>query len=97
MKRFVVLASMFSVLFFSGYVFAGKGGEKCASKQAYENANEKAIFHRAGDWFSTIGKSEEEKQEIIQKRDQKRMEKKAQKADRKAKKEAGKAQKKLKK
>jgi hypothetical protein len=65
-------------------VFAAEGGEKGASEEAFEHASEQSVFHRAGDWFATVGKSPEEKEQALQKRremrDQKRIEKEARKS-----------------
>ncbi len=69
-------------------VFAAEKGSKRASAQAYEHASDQSVFNRAGDWFSTIGKSDEEKAVIL-------AERKAKRAAEKAKKEAEKAQKKI--
>lgn len=67
--------------------FAAKEG-KGASEKAKEHASEKAIFNRVGDWFSTIGKSDEEKEAA-------RVEKEARKEAKKAEKEAKKVEKKV--
>ncbi|MBN3037948.1 MAG: hypothetical protein JW869_00860 [Candidatus Omnitrophica bacterium] len=85
-------------------VFAAEGGKKGASSQAYEHASEEAIFHRVGDWFSTLGKSKEEKAAIIAERRaqraaaraEKEAAQEAKKAEKKASKTAKKAEKKLK-
>jgi len=72
-------------------VFSAEKGEKGASTQAYEHASENAIFNRVSDWFTTIGKSKEEKEAMIAERKTKRAtrraEKEAQKATRKAERE----------
>jgi len=60
---------------------------KGASQQAYEHADDNAIFNRTADWFATIGKSAEEKEKIL-------AERKADRAVKRAEKEAKKAQKK---
>ncbi len=73
---------------------AAEEGQKGASKQAYEHASDNAIFNRVGDWFATLGKSEEEKEKILAERKAKRVAKRAEKM---AKKEAKKAEKELKK
>lgn len=49
------------------------------SQKAYEHASEKSAFNRAGDWFATIGKSEEEKAKVIAERDMQRAAKQAEK------------------
>ena len=60
--------------------------QKGASATAYEHASDEAVFHRVGDWFATVGKTDQEKEEILAQR-------KAQRAVKKAQKEARKAQK----
>jgi hypothetical protein len=77
----------------SSPAFAAKG-RRGASDTAYEHASERAVFHRVSDWFATVGKSEEEKAEIIEERQIKRAEKQAQKEAEKAKKKAAKEAKK---
>ncbi len=66
---------------------AGDAGTQGASSKAYEKASDQSIFNRVGDWFSTVGKSDEEKEVILQKRGEMRAarqaERKARKADRK--------------
>jgi hypothetical protein len=47
-------------------------GRKGASDEAYEHASDQAIFNRVGDWFATLGKTEEEKEAIISERKSKR-------------------------
>ena len=59
-----------------------------ASTTAYEKASDEAVFHRVGDWFATVGKSDEEKQAIIAQRKAERAAKRAQKEAAKAQKEA---------
>lgn len=96
MKKVVICALM--VLFvFSGskLAFAKKDKDKGASAQAYEHASDEAIFNRVGDWFATVGKSEEEKEEIKAERqanrERKRVEKQAQKELKQAEKEMNQA------
>jgi len=59
-----------------------KKGEKGASQSAYEHASDQAIFNRVGDWFATVGKSEEEKEAILMERRAQRATKRAEKAAR---------------
>ena len=54
-------------------------GQKGASERAQERASEQSVFNRVGDWFATVGKPEEEKQQIIQQRIAEREAKKAKK------------------
>ena len=53
-------------------LIAGQGaaiaGNKGASRSAYEHASDQSIFNRIGDWFATVGKSDEEKQKILTER-----------------------------
>lgn len=46
--------------------------ERGASEQAYEHSNDRAIFNRISDWFSTVGKSDVEKRRILNERRAKR-------------------------
>lgn len=64
-----------------------KKGQKGASERAQERASEQSVFNRVGDWFATIGKSKEEKQQIIQQRKAEREAKKAEKRAQKLKKQ----------
>ena len=85
------------VLFFifsANLCLAAKEGQKGASEQAYEHASDNAIFNRVGDWFATIGKSEEKREKMLAERKAKRAAKRAEKT---AKKKAKKAEKKVKK
>ena len=83
MKTISLLLIM-CLLVFCAPAFAGKGGEKGTSEQAQEHASDEAIFNRASDWFATVGKSEEEKQEILAERKAKRAAKRAEKEAKKA-------------
>ena len=49
-----------------------------ASATAYEHASDEAIFYRVGDWFATLGKSNEEKQAAIAERRARRLVKRTQ-------------------
>jgi len=92
-KNLVVLIAVLLLFVFleTKEVFSAEKGEKGASTQAYEHASENAIFNRVSDWFTTIGKSKEEKEAIIAERKTKRAtrraEKEVQKAARKAERE----------
>lgn len=100
MRKVVVfiLIVLFAVV--SRPVFCAPGGKKGASSQAYEHASDQSIFNRISDWFSTIGKTEKEKNKILKglkkerKAEKLQREIKERKAEKKAKKEARKAQKK---
>lgn len=95
MKKVTILGLAFLFLISSANLcLAAKDGQKGASDKAYENANENAIFNRVDDWFSTVGKSEEEKEKILAEKKAKRA---AKRAEKQAKKEAKKAEKELKK
>jgi len=99
MRRILTAVIVISLILTSVPVFAAQG-RKGASDRALERASDEAIFHRVGDWFATIGKSEEEKEAIIAerkaKRAAKRVQKELEKQERKAGKEAEKAEKKMK-
>ena len=98
MKKVIAIIVVLSLVILSAPTFAAEGGRKGASARAYERASEKAMFHRVSDWFATRGKSEEEKEKILEEREaeraRKRAEKKAEKAERKAEKKAEKAKRK---
>jgi hypothetical protein len=80
MKKIMVLALAAMLVFSAGVSFAAKDG-KGASAQAYEHADDNAIFNRVGDWFATVGKSDEEKAKI-------KVQRKADRAVKRAEKEA---------
>jgi len=87
MKKRIVVAVVTGILFsVMGPAFAGSD-EKGANEQAVEHASDQAVFHRVSDWFSTVGKGDEEKKVIREK-------KKAERASRKAEKQAKEKQKK---
>jgi hypothetical protein len=73
--------------------------KKGASPQAYEHASDRAIFNRVSDWFATVGKSQQEKEQLLEERKArraaKRAEREARKAQKKADKESKKTQKEL--
>jgi len=68
MKKLITFFTVLTLLSVAVPAFAAKGGEKGASQTAYDRASEESIFHRVGDWFATIGKSEQEKKAIISER-----------------------------
>lgn len=80
-----ILAIFLVLSFIAVPAFAAKG-RKGASDTAYKNANEQAVFHRAGDWFATVGKTEKEKKAIVAERKAKRATLKVQKEAEKKKK-----------
>ena len=71
MKKILIFTLV--AIFIIGVIpaFAAKG-RRGASDKALQNASEEAVFHRVGDWFATIGKSDEEKKAIIAERKAKR-------------------------
>ncbi|MCA9408900.1 MAG: hypothetical protein KC733_09430 [Candidatus Omnitrophica bacterium] len=81
MKR-VFVGFLFVMMIGVSPAFAAKDG-KGASDQAYEHANENAVFNQVGDWFATVGKSDEEKARI---KAQRKAERKVKHAEKKAKK-----------
>ena len=95
MKKIIIFGLSFLFLIFSASLcLAAKKDQKEASEQAYEHANDNAIFNRIDDWFSTIGKSEEEKETILA---EKKVKRAAKRAEKMARKEAKKAEKELRK
>lgn len=100
MKKVISLLVIFALALSVTPAYAAKG-RRGASDTAYEHASDEAVFNRVGDWFATVGKSDEEKQAILTerkaKRAKERAEKEAKKAAKQAEKEAKKAKKKLKK
>ncbi|MFC1576035.1 hypothetical protein ACFL3J_00020 [Candidatus Omnitrophota bacterium] len=99
MKKFVVILIALSLVMVSMPAFAAKG-QRGASTTAYEHASDDAIFHRVGDWFATVGKSDTEKKAIIAQRKAKRAaaraQKKAEQQKRKMEKEAERSKKEMK-
>ena len=81
MKKIMVLGLAAMLVLSATVSFAAKDGVKGASAQAYEHADDNAIFNRVGDWFATVGKSDEEKAKI-------KAERKAERAVKRAEKEA---------
>lgn len=86
MKKFIIIVAL--MLVFPAVSFGAPEGKKGASDQAYEKASPNAVFHRVGDWFATVGKSDEEKEAIkaqrAAKREVKRLEREAKKATKEA-------------
>lgn len=76
-KIFITILFLMSFCFTA--VQAQEDSSKGASEQAYEHASDKAVFHRVSDWFSTVGKPEEEKEKILADRAAKREMKKSRK------------------
>lgn len=64
MKKTIGLMLVALLVLSPAVSFAAKDGVKGASAQAYENASDNSVFNRVGDWFATIGKSDEEKAKI---------------------------------
>jgi 3'-phosphoadenosine 5'-phosphosulfate sulfotransferase (PAPS reductase)/FAD synthetase len=93
MRKVTVVLLVFCFLLAPVLSFAQGKGDKGPSQKAMENADENAIFNRIGDWFATIGKSQEDKEEILMER---KAERKAKRAKKKAKEAAQKAEKKMK-
>jgi len=99
-KRIIAFVLILSLLVGASPAFAART-KKGASQKAYASASDEAVFYRVGDWFATVGKSEDEKSAIIAQRKAKRTaqcaQKELEKKKRQAQKEAKKTQKKLKK
>jgi len=68
MKRFVWGIAVLVLFLVTGYSSAADEEKKGASETAYEHASERSVFNRFGDWFATVGKSEEEKAKILEER-----------------------------
>ena len=85
MKKIMVLGLAAMLVLSAAVSFAAKDEVKGASAQAYEHADDNAIFNRVGDWFATIGKSKEEKAKI---KAQRKAERQAKRAEKEAKKKA---------
>ena len=92
MRKLAVVLVILSLLAGQSAAFARKG----ASEKAYEHASDEAVFNRIGDWFATIGKSDEEKKKIIAERKAKRAAKRTEKEAMKAQKEMEKKKKEMK-
>ena len=84
MKKVMMLAMAAALVFSATASFAAKG----ASEMGQEKASINAIFNRTADWFATIGKSEEEKTQILAERKVKRQAKEVENQAKKAAKEA---------
>ena len=58
-----------------------------ASEKAREKASDQAVFNRVSDWFATVGRSDEEKERIMQERragrEARRYEKEARRSEKK--------------
>jgi len=74
MRKFLIPAIAAMLLAFATASFAAEDDEKGASESAYEHASEKSVFNRMGDWFATVGKSDEEKAKILKEREATRAE-----------------------
>ena len=85
MRKIIVIAIVLSLVMVSMPAFAAKG-RRGASDRAYEQASDKAVFNRVGDWFATRGKSEKETKAILAERKTKRAAARAQKEAEKKKK-----------
>jgi len=69
MKRLMWIMSVLLLLLAANYSFAAEDEQKGASESAYEHASEKSVFNRFGDWFATVGRSEEERARIMEERE----------------------------
>jgi hypothetical protein len=90
MKKLIAIVIVFLFILSVTPVFvqAANRNMPTPSQKAYEHASEKSAFNRAGDWFATIGKSEEEKTQIIAERDAKRAARQAEKEAKRLQKQA---------
>ena len=87
MKKLIYTAVLGIFMFSIMPAYAAKG----ASEMGQTKASDQAIFNRVGDWFATVGKSNEEKAQIKSERQAQRVAKKAEKDIMKKKKSAQKA------
>jgi len=97
MKRIFFAVALMSCVSFAMPALAQDVEQKAkgASQQAYEHADDNAIFNRTTDWFATIGKSGEEKEKILAERKAERAVKRAEKEAKKAQRKAGEEMKKV--
>ncbi len=93
MKKLFVIVLCLLVGLAPTITFAAESGKKGAGSKAYEHASENSVFNRVGDWFSTVGKTDEEKETILEERRAKRAMKRAEKETKKAEKEVRKGEK----
>ncbi len=89
MKKVVLIVTAIALTAGFSPAFAAREGEKGADQSAYEHASDNAVFNRVGDWFATVGKSEEEKAKILEERKTRRA---ARRAAKRAEKEARKTE-----
>lgn len=90
MRKQTILLAVISLLV-AAPVFAQQRDVRGPSARAYEKASERSIIHRAGDFFATVGRSQEEKDQIISKRSMERARRQAERKSREMKKQAEKA------
>ncbi|MBN2121221.1 MAG: hypothetical protein JW734_09250 [Candidatus Omnitrophica bacterium] len=95
MKKSIIILVLVSFALACNVGFAKEKTSKGASESAYEHASPQAVFNRISDWFSTVGKSEEEKEKILAERKAKRAAKRAEEEAKKAQKELEKKKKEL--
>ncbi|MCF7870388.1 MAG: hypothetical protein K9M01_04655, partial [Candidatus Omnitrophica bacterium] len=88
MKKLILVLTALVFLAISTPVFSAEGGKKGASSKAQEQASQRSIFNRVGDWFATVGKSKEEKKKILNERKQKKTQEKTAKKTEKMQKKA---------
>ncbi len=91
MKRILFVVALMACVSFSMPALAQDAAQKAkgASQEAYEHADDNAIFNRTTDWFATIGKSGAEKEKILAERKAERAVKRAEKEAKKAQQKAG--------
>lgn len=77
MRKALVVGVFFSFLLSFGFVQAEEARTRGASQTAQEQASDRAIFNRVTDWFATVGRSEEEKEQILEERKSRRLERQA--------------------
>jgi hypothetical protein len=96
MKKFMAIVIVFLFMLSAVPAFAQISSRQnpnpTPNQKAYEHASEKSAFNRVGDWFATLGKSDEEKQRIIAEREAQRAVRRAEKELKHLKKDAGQIQ-----
>ena len=79
MRKAIWAAMVLLLMLAARPAFAQEEKQKGASTTAYEQASERSVFNRFGDWFVTVGRSEEEKAKILEERNARRAAKRAEK------------------
>ena len=93
MRKIFFACVVLCILCAAGFAFADDAGAQAATADVSVDASgQVSVFARMGDWFATVGRSEQEQERIMEHRRARRSEKHAEKEARKARKRARKAQ-----